>query len=87
MFQLAGTEKLRREVNQLQKEKKIVEARNAGHKEEYRRRIAKKDQYEKKIKKIANMRQQPELFKKKWESMGEDKRQQLLVEFHRLGLK
>ena len=86
MFQLAGTEKLRREVNQLQKEKKIVEARNASHKEEYRRRIAKKDQYEKMIKKIANMRQQPELFKQKWESMGEDKRQTLLVEFHRLGL-
>jgi len=84
---LAGTEKLRREVNQLQKQKKIVEARNASNKEEYRRRLAKKDNYEKMIKKIHQQRhQQPELFKKTWESMGEDKRQTLLVEFHRLGL-
>jgi len=84
---IAATEMLRQTVQKYQKQKKIIEARSARYKEEHRQRQRKKDKYEKMIKIIADMRhQQPQLFKIKWESLREDKRQQLLVEFSRLGL-
>ena len=87
MFQMDRTEKLRQAVDHLQKQKKILIAKLARRKEEQRVKITKKMERERKIKAIYNMRhKQPELFNKLWESLTQDWRQDLLHEFHRLGL-
>jgi len=81
------TEKLRQAVDHLRKQKKILMAKLARRKEEQRVKITKKMERERKIKAIYNMRhKQPELFNKLWESLTQDWRQDLLHEFHRLGL-
>ena len=87
MFQMDRTEKLRQAVENLRKQKKILMVKLARRKEEQRVKIAKKEERERKIKKIYNIRhKQPELFNKMWESLTQDKRQDLLLEFRRLGL-
>jgi len=81
------TEKLRQAVDHLRKQKKILMAKLARRKEELRVKEMKKEMAEKQIKKIYIMRhKQPELFKKMWESLREDYRQHLFLEFRQLGL-
>ena len=87
MFQMDRTEKLRQAVEHLRKQKKILMAKLARRKEEQRVKEMKKEMAEKQIKKIYIMRhKQPELFKKMWESLREDYRQHLFLEFRALGL-
>ena len=87
MFQMDRTEKLRQVVEHLQKQKKILMTKLARRKEEQRMKMAKQENCERKIKSIFNMRhQQPQLFKKLWESLTQDQRQDLSLEFRRLRL-